>query len=147
MIDLLNGIKDKLIAAGVGRDAPIREGKPDWTIFVGKQATTPTATVTVKVAPGPDANPKYLLDYPAIQIMIRGNKGKYEEAYAKAQLVKDCLLGIPSQDVNNIRWVLVNIIGDINDLGEDANNSPLFSLNFQFIIEPPTNPNSNRIPL
>lgn len=147
MIELLEGIRDKLVEAGVGRKPPIREGKSDWTIFVGKQATTPTASVTVKNAPGPDANPKYLLDYPAIQIMIRGNKGNYTEAYAKAQLVKDRLLGIPSQDVNGVRWVLVNLIGDINDLGEDSNNSPLFSVNFQFIIEPPSNPNSNRIPL
>lgn len=147
MIALLEGIRDKLVERGVGKKPPIKEEKPSWAIFIGKQPATPTTAVTVKIAAGPDANPKYLLDYPVVQIMIRGEKGEYEAAYNKAQLVKDVLLGIPSQTIKDVRWVLVNLIGDIIDMGTSQEDHPMFSLNFQFIVEPPETEQSNRIPL
>jgi len=146
MLDLLTGIQELLVTKEVGVLPPITDPNA-YGIFVGKAPATPSGSISVRRTTGLDSNPKYLLDYPSIQIMVRGRPNEYETASIKAQLIKDTLLGLPSQTIKDIRWVLINMIGDINDLGTDDNDCPLMSLNFQFIIEPPESVDSNRIPL
>ena len=122
------GMKDILETASIGTF------KTD--LFVGKMPEEPDAAVSVMRSGGKNANPKWLLDEPSLQVIVRGDKNGYEDAEAKAQDVKDALLGLPSQDVNGDRWVQVNMIGDIVPLGFDEQNRAMFSLNWALIIEP-----------
>ena len=139
---LLEGVKDKLEGkVGTWKAAT------GWNISIGNFPTTPDTAVGVMLGPSLPANPKYLLDYPSVQILVRADTNGYAEGLDKITLAKDILLGIASQTVKGVRWVQVNMIGDINQLGRDDKARPMFSANFQFIIEPPTNADTNRIPL
>lgn len=131
------GMKDLLVAAGVGVFAT--------DIFIGKMPATPNAVISIIRTGGITPNPKFLLDRPSMQVMVRGDINGYVAAEVKAVEVKDALLGLISQDVNGDRWVQVNMIGDIVNLGFDDSNRVMFSLNFGLIIEPATG--TNRIAL
>lgn len=143
MSDPAVGIKNLLVAAGVGTFA----GTSGWGIFIGKLPSKPETAIAIVGTGGQTANPKYLLDYPSIQVLLRGAKNGYTDVYAKALKVKDTLLGLPSQTVNGDLWVQVNMIGDITPLGFDENDCPMFSVNFSLIIEPASGAGTNRTPL
>ncbi len=144
-MDPLIGIRDKLVVAGVGHWQNVPTN--GWTIVIGRLPATPDQAVGIVGTGGPPPNPKFLLDYPTLQVLIRGGEQGYVAARGKIQLVKDTLLGLPSQDVNGDRWVQINMVGDINPLGYDEKNRPLFSANFQMIILPASSAQSNRISL
>lgn len=142
MPDPAIGIKDLLVSAGVGAEA----ATTGWGVYVAQEPTEPDTVITVYNTPGENPNPKWLLDYPHVQVRIRGSRTNgYVAARSKAQAVKDALLGLPSQDLNGDRWVHINGLGDIFDLGFDDNNRPLFTTNFALIIEPAAG--TNRIAL
>ena len=143
MSDPAVGAKDLLVAAGIGTFA----GTSGWGIFIGKLPQKPETAIAVVGTGGQTANPKYLLDYPSIQVLIRGAKNGYQAAYAKALASKNTLLGLSSQTVNGDWWVQVNMIGDITPLGFDENDCPMFSVNFSLIIEPASSAGMNRTPL
>jgi hypothetical protein len=137
-------IKDLLETANVGEFA----ATTGWGLFVGKMPTTPDTVIACIVSGGQPSNPKYLIDYPSVQVIIRGARNNgYEDAYNKATAVKDALLGLPSQVIEGDNWVAINQIGDIATLGFDANNCPMFSVNFALIIEPASTTGTNRVTL
>lgn len=135
--------KDLLVAAGVGTFG----SQSGWGIFVSKEPTSPDTTVTVYNTGGLAPNPKWLLDFPSIQVRVRGAANGFVAARQKAQDAKDALLGIPSQDVGPDRLVAINGISDVADIGYDEKERPLFTVNFSLIIEPGNVPGDNRIPL
>ncbi len=137
MADTAVGIKDLLVAAGIGTFA----ATSGWGIYINKEPTDPDTVVTVTTSGGTNPNPKWLIDFPSAQVMIRGAPNGYVAAQAKAQEVKDALLGLPSQDLNGDRWDSITMAGDIAPLGYDETNRPRFSLNFNLIIEPATGTN------
>lgn len=130
-----------LVTAGVGVLAP----GVGWNIFWGKIPTSPDTIITLFNSPGAPPNPRFLLDFPSLNIRIRGAKLGLQVAYDKAKAVKDALLGLPPQAVGGDRWDSITMVGDINDLGFDESERPLMSLNFRLIIEPATG--TNRISL
>ena len=142
MADPAEGIKDLLVAAGVG----VFAATTGWSIQVGKEPTKPDTVVTVYNTGGLAPNPKWLLDDPTVQVSIRGAKNGRVASRAKAQEVKDALLGLPSQDLNGDRWVSVTGIGDITDIGFDESNRPMHTVNFKLIIEPATGTNRAALP-
>ena len=149
------GIKTVLLNAspavgvfGTPTTTQIKSGT--WGVFVSKQPDDQNGLdrcVTIYDTGGLDSNPRWLLDYPTIQVMVRGKPGEYQETYAKALEVKNLLLGLPSQNIGDVRWVQVNIRGDIGFIGYDSSRRPEFSVNFQLILEPDPTANSNREPL
>lgn len=135
-----DGIRQLLVTASVGVWEPVTE--TDWTIFVGKlPVTDKRPAIGIMKAGGLTPNPKWLVDWPSIQVMVRGAPNGYQAAAAKAQAIKDTLLGIPSQAIDGDNWNGINMIGDIASLGFDSENRPLFSLNFSLIIEPASGTN------
>lgn len=142
MSDPVVGIKDLLVAASVGTFG----AASGWGIYIGKSPDLPDTCVTIYAAGGASPNPKWLLDFPSVQIIIRGSEDGYVAARAKAQVIKDTLLGLPSQDLNGDRWVGVWQVGDITPMGFDQKQRPLFSLNYRLIIEP-ADGTDNRDPL
>lgn len=118
-----------------------------WQLETGAMPATPDMIIMLSDTAGQDPNPKYLLDFPAAQIMVRGEVGGYIATQAEAAAVKDILLGVDSQDIGGDRLVSITQNGDLGFIGRDENERPLFVLNLAMIIEPATNPNTNRIAL
>lgn len=132
MADPAVSMKDLLVAANVGTFAAVS----GWAISIGEMYDKPDTQITIRNSGGRPSWPTWLLNFPSIQIMVRGSQNGYTDAYNKCVGIKDALLGIPSQDLNGDRLVAINAIGDINDLKSDENRRPMFSLNFALIIEP-----------
>ena len=141
MADPLEGAKDLLVTAGVGTFG----AASGWSIDIAKFPETPDSVVALMPRSGLAPNPAWLLDFPGIQILVRGDRGGYIVAQAKAQAIKDALLGLPSQTIDGDRWVSITMDGDIGFLHFDENNRPIFSLNFRLIIQPASG--TNRIAL
>jgi len=118
-----------------------------WQIEVGAMPDKPDNVITIYDTGGQAPNPKWLLDFPTLQVMVRGAVGTYLATFIEAKAVKDILLGTPSQNLNSDRWVSITQNGDLGFLGRDEDERPLFSVNFALIIEPQTVTNSHRLAL
>jgi hypothetical protein len=117
----------------------------DWAVFIGKMPErAPDRSVVIVDTGGLTPNPKWLIDYPAIQIRVRGKSNGYSEARNKAVRIKDELLGITSLDINGNRWVSIRMTGDIVMLGYDQSERPQFALNFDLIIQPQASADTHR---
>lgn len=143
MPSLEEDVKDKLVGATVG----VFEAATGWGIYIGKMPSSPDTVILVTYSGGLPSDPKWLLDYPNIQVRVRGAKGHYSGARAKAQQIKDLLLGISSEDHTAGRWVAINLLSDIAFMGYDANERPEFSVNFNMITHPAVPAVGNRTPL
>ena len=127
-----DGIRDLLVAAGVGTFG----ATTGWGIFIGKQPTEPDTSITIREYNADLPMPKFLIDFPAVQVMIRGAPGGYQAAKLKARDVLNELHSIPSQDLNGDRWNSIRALSGPGYVGSDDNNRPKFSINFTLIIEP-----------
>jgi len=137
------GIKDILVAKGLGTFA----ATTGWGIFIAVEPVSPDTAITIYNSGGSAPNPVWLVDYPSVQVRVRGTVNGYQAAYSKMVAVRDTLLGYPSSDLNGDRWVAVNQIGELVELGQDDSNRPLFVVNFRLIIEPAKSAESNREPI
>ena len=76
-------------------------------------------------------NEKY--EEPTIQVRIRGDKGKYKQAYTLIQGIRDTLHGTYEYTINGARYILIWCTSDILFLNYDENRRPLLSVNFRTI--------------
>lgn len=125
-------VKTLLIAAMCGQEDPTQ----DWFITTGKMIDAPSKLVGIRKVGGLTSNPAWSIDYPSIQVRTRASANGYNDAEQQIQLVKNALLGIPSQDVSGGRLTAIRAIGDYLDMGVDANDRPGFAMNFSIIYEP-----------
>jgi hypothetical protein len=107
----------------------------------------PDYVVTLYNSGGRSPNPKFLIDFPSVQVRVRGGKNGYTTSRAKAEAIKNYLLGLPSQTIGTVRWVSVGMDGDIADIGFDKKQRPLHTINFRMIVEPPVGTLVTRIAL
>ena len=125
-------------------------GSGNFAMYIGGlPASTPHRVIGLYDAGGKNPNPKWLLDYPSVQIRVRGGVNDYAIAYQEARKVRDLILGVSSYTAGNgDRIVMANAIGDVAFMGRDDSARPEFSFNFALIIEPAqTADNLNREPL
>lgn len=119
-----------------------------WDIEISSMPDKPDQVIMISDTVGIDPNPKYLLDFPSCQIMVRGEVNDYLDTYREAKAVKDLLLGVtPFTTGDGDRIVAINMQGDLGFIGRDENMRPLFVINFALIIEPQVVANSNRLAL
>ncbi len=118
-----------------------------WQIEISAMPKTPDRVVSINDTGGLDPNPKWLIDYPTLQLLVRGKIGDYLATYLEAKAYKDLLLGITSQDISGDRWISVTQNGDLGSIGRDENERPIFAVNFALIIEPQVVAGSNRFAL
>lgn len=87
---------------------------------------------------GRGAEVKVAIDYPTVQVLIRGSKaaGGYSAGYAKAEAVLAALQGIDQNPSAYPNLVSCVVRGGITGIGRDENDRPLFSLNFNLITNP-----------
>lgn len=139
-------IKDTLVADGLKFAT-----SDDWSIWIGKEPKEPSRSITIYDVAGSAPNPKWLLDYPSIQIRVSGGPNDYKEVAEKAAELLNRLNGRPSYnayDGGGDRVVMINALGGISFIGWNENNEPSFIINFDLIIEPsPTTSPTNREPL
>ena len=124
-------------------------GNPDigtqgTEIFVSEQPNLETLTISIYDTGGPEPNPKFLRDFPSVQIVVRGTVRGYQVAYAKAQNIKDLLLGKDPTLVDDSNYVSFRMLGDIISLGK-VDDRPLLALNFLLVIDQAVVGNSNRL--
>ena len=105
-------------------------------IFVGREPSEPAFIISIFDVGGISPNPKFLRDEPQVQCRVRGEVNDYNNAFAKAQLIKDILLGAQPQDLNGTDYVLFTQIGEILSLGYDENNRVALVSNWQLVREP-----------
>lgn len=126
------GVADILVSGGVGTIG----ATTGWSIALGKLPTTPDTALACVTVGGSSPFPNLLLNFPSVQVIVRGLPGKYTETENKAREVVDKLLGLPIQTLNNDLWTGVRQLGDVISLGFDEKNRPLFSCNFSIIVLP-----------
>lgn len=136
------GICDLLVTAGYTFG-----GTSDWAVFIGQMQPEPDRCICVTDSGGRAPDPKWLLDYPSVQIIVRGGPNDYAAVADKVGHIKRVLLGMSSQLVNGDRWNHINMAGEPSLLGFDQNKRPEFVLNFNLIIEPAVSLDDNREPL
>ena len=125
-------VADILVTAGCGTFAAVS----GWGIFIGPLPKKPDTCILVNSTGGRNPFPNFLLDFPSVQVMVRGSENGHEDAWDKASACVDALLGMSSTAMGSDTYLACNQIGDISFLGLDENQRPLFSANFSFIVEP-----------
>ncbi len=133
------GIKD-LLATHVGTSG--------WAIEIGQFPDSPDRVIMLMDTGGFDPNPKWLLDFPTVQALVRGKVGGYLDTFREAKAIKDILLGIDAFTTGDgDRWDGITQNGDLAGAGRDEHMRPLFSVNFAVILEPQVPAQGNRLAL
>lgn len=128
------GAKDILVTAGVGTFSSNGQSLGGWPIFISKLPSEPSSVIAIHDSVGKTPDPKWLLDYPGLAVMIRHHD--YQTCYSKARDVNSSLLGLTSQTINGDRWDSVTGVGGLVFLGRDEKDRCLISINYSLIIEP-----------
>lgn len=130
------GIKEMLVVGG------LVDGASGWAGRVGGLSEIANC-VAVLDAGGLPGEVKIQIEYPAVQVLVRGaaGQGGYSAAYSRTEQIHAYLQGHPQNPAEFARLTSCVAIGFINWLGRDANDRPQFSLNFQLITEPETQGN------
>lgn len=118
-----------------------------WRLGVGVLLDSPDTQLVLVDSPGEHPDPKWLLEYPYVQILLRGAKDGYIVAMQKMQDAYDILLGIPPYNITEGRIDGITGVGTPSFIGSDVLNRPLFSANFRLIFEPAASSLTNRAPL
>lgn len=136
------GAKDLLVAAGIGT---FGDATATWPIYISKMPDAPANCITLSDSGGLAPNPKWLLDFPDISVVVRGED--YASTYAKMRDIKNKLLGLPNQDINGDHWDGIIQVGEAGFIGYDPKNRPMFSATFRLFLEPADAVGDNRDPL
>lgn len=132
-----------LQTAGVG----VIAANSGWRIGTGKMIDKPDTQIVSFDAPGQQHDPKWLLDYSVVQVMVRAAPDGYNVGYRKMRDCVDALLGIDAMTVNGDRWDGITTLGTASHIGYDENGRPMFSCNFRIILEPAASSLTHREPL
>lgn len=127
------GIKDILVETSIGVFQPYAVAG-DWVIVISRIRDKPNKMITIVDTGGPAPEPGLDVDYPTVQVLVRGEPNGYVDAYKKAQAIKNVLLGRPSELRNGDTWASVVMVHDILPIGYDDNERPEFSMNFQLVV-------------
>ena len=123
-------IKDFITASDIG--AGEFAATSGWSVSISEMSESPDTCILISDTgswKGPD--PRNAIYFPSFQILIRGAKGDYLLAYAKAEEVRDALHTVNNETVNNARYIQILCSADILYTGRDGEQRPLFSINFE----------------
>lgn len=119
------------------------EGSTQWAIKVNEMPSAPDQIVMIRDTGGPPSEVKVAIDYPTIQILVRGKDGgeNYAIAYDKAKEIWNAIVAIPSRPAAYEKLTSVTPRGHIVPIGTSDNNRPTLSMNFQLITWDEATPN------
>lgn len=127
------GIKDILVENNVGVFQP-GAAPTDWVIVISKVRDAPNKMIVIYDIGGRAPEPGLDINYPSIQVYVRGEPDGYKDAHAKARRIKDVLLGRSNETRNGDVWASVTMQSDVIPIGYDGNERPQFTLNFELIV-------------
>lgn len=126
-------IKSLIVTANLGSATP----SDAWGVYISSEPQeTPNECITIYDTGGRDPDPKWLLDFPSVQVRIRGAKEGYAAGWTRARKIRDLILGAPAQVIESWRWESFLIAGDVNFLMYDQSRRPIFTINVRLIGEP-----------
>lgn len=70
-------------------------------------------------------------EHPTVQVMLRGERMGYSDAWDLTQDIKDVLHKLHNEIWNGTRYIGIWCVGDVNHIGYDQGQRPLFSINFR----------------
>lgn len=107
-----------------------------WPVFIGNMPSDPDRCMSIRDYGGLTAEVGLAVDYPKVQVKLRGSRGatSYPETYDQAKKVFDALVGIPSRPVAWPNLVSVVPVGHIVPIGRDQSDRELITVNFQLIV-------------
>lgn len=101
-------------------------------LFYNKMPDTPDAVVSVHdTGGGAPSSSAEKLEYPTVQVLIRGAKMGYDTGYATAEDVKNALHKLVKQTINSTTYISIWATTDIFFLENDSDDRPIFSINFR----------------
>jgi hypothetical protein len=107
-----------------------------WYVTVGRQPDKPNRVITFYDTGGLAPNPKFRLNYPSVQVRIRGQQDAYDVTMTKAIDVQEFLLGMDAITLDKMHFSGVIGIGDVAFIGFDPTSRPEFTVNFRCFTEP-----------
>lgn len=117
-------VKDLLEGASLGLVHAIN-------LHTSKMPATPDACVSVHDSGGFDPEAGYDLKRPTVQVVVRGRKNGSREAWALADAIRDVLAAVHNTTLGGSRIVGIWAMGDVQEVGYDSNDRPLYSVNFR----------------
>jgi hypothetical protein len=123
-----DGIMAILAAAGLN-PAP-------WQMQVGQITDQPDQLIMLRNTGGLAGEIALAIDYPSVQIIVRGpaGEGSYSAAWAKMKQIKQALIAIPNGGSAYPELTLCKAKGDIQDLPYDDRKRFLCSFNIDLIV-------------
>lgn len=116
-----------------------------YDLNVGQFPSNADKAILVNQSGGRPPFPHLALNFPSVQIQVRGKPSGYVEARAQMAAICDRLLGIGTTIANTDTYRSCNQLGDVIYLGQDDRGRPFLSANFWFIVEP--SDLGNRVPI
>jgi hypothetical protein len=107
-----------------------------WRITVGRQMDKPDSQITVYDTGGTAANPAYRINYPALQIRVRGDVDNYAAAWSKLNDIREFLVGMDPVVLEGDNWDGIIAQNEIVSLGSDLKSRPELVLSLNCFVEP-----------
>ena len=100
-------------------------------LFISVMPDTPDACIGLYdyTAAPPDV-PDIGIEYPAVQVRVRGDVGGYRTAWEKAYSIKTILHGKHEYTVGSTKYLQITCESDIVYVGLDERKRPLFTMSF-----------------
>lgn len=133
MSDVAKDMADRLVAQSIGTFA----GTSGWGIYISSEPVSPDTVITIYNTGGVDEpNPKWRLESRSFQIRVRGDENGYVAAYAKAEAIKNQLLGLGDVTINGTYYIGIWMTINIMFLMYDDSRRPIFVMSFRAECEP-----------
>lgn len=100
-----------------------------WRLFYRDLEPTPDRIVAVMPSGGQQGEGSVQIDYPSVQVLVRGTITESSGLETMVQAVNSTL-HLYDGVVNGRAYVNITRQGDVHFLGRDGNQRPLYSLNF-----------------
>lgn len=112
--------------AGVCSTSP---STSQWRLFYRDLEPTPDRVVAVMPSGGQQGDGSVQIDYPSVQVLVRGSITESSGLETTVQAV-NATLHLFDGPVNGRGYVNITRQGDVHFLGRDGNQRPTYSLNF-----------------
>lgn len=129
------GIIEILVGANVGVLAP--SDSDPWPIYEGQFPETVEQCIMVRDTGGKPPEVKVAINYPACQVLVRGDPTAYMAVKDKAHEVFVALHAIDASVTSFPQLTSCLSASEPNFLGYDANKRPVWSANFNCIVSLP----------
>ena len=78
----------------------------------------------------------FAIDRPLIQVICRSDRSDYPAARDKAESIRYLLGAVTEQTLSGVHVMRIESQGSIVPMGEDDNQRPMVSVNFECMVRP-----------